>query len=62
MYAGKVAEKEVDLADNSNYYELLAGLGLNPETVIIFQDGQPVAFDAPVKSGEIDVMRVVSGG
>lgn len=55
-------EKEVELRDGSNYYDLLASLKLNPETVVIFRDGVPVSFDAPVSAGKIDVLRVVSGG
>jgi sulfur carrier protein len=55
-------EKEVDLRGGSNYYDLLAALDLNPETVVIFRDGVPVSFDAPVSAGKIDVLRVVSGG
>lgn len=55
-------EKDIELKDGSNYYELLATLKLNPETVVVFRDGQPVSFDAPVSIGTIDVLRVVSGG
>ncbi len=55
-------EKDIELKDGSNYYELLATLKLNPETVVVFRDGQPVSFDAPVSTGTIDVLRVVSGG
>jgi len=56
-------DKEVDLPDDGNYYDLLAALKINPETVVIFRDGAPVSFDAKVKdSSAIEVMRVVSGG
>jgi sulfur carrier protein len=55
-------EKEIDLRDGSNYYDLLAELKLNPETVVVFRDGVPVSFDAAVAAGAIDVLRVVSGG
>ena len=55
-------EKEVELRDGSNYYDLLAALNLNPETVVVFREGVPVPFDAPVSAGAIDVLRVVSGG
>jgi sulfur carrier protein len=55
-------EKDVELRDGSNYYDLIAALKLNPETVVVFRDGVPVSFDAAVSAGAIDVLRVVSGG
>jgi sulfur carrier protein len=57
-------DKEVDLPEEGNYYDLLASLKINPETVVIFRDGVPVSFDAKVAVGSaaIEVMRVVSGG
>ncbi len=57
-----MVEKEVELRDGSNYYDLLASLKLNPETVVVFRDGVPVSFDMTVSAGAIDVLRVVSGG
>jgi sulfur carrier protein len=62
VHAGKTEEKDVELRAGSNYYDLLATLKLNPETVVVFRDGQPVPFDASVSAGTIDVLRVVSGG
>ncbi len=62
VHAGKLLERDVDLREGSNYYDLLASLRLNPETVVVFKDGVPVPFDAPVAAGAIDVLRVVSGG
>ena len=62
MHAGKTEEKDIELRVGSNYYDLLATLKLNPETVVVFRDGQPVSFDASVSTGTIDVLRVVSGG
>lgn len=55
-------ERDVELREGSNYYDLMAILKLNPETVVIFHDGVPVSFDAPVSAGKIDVLKVVSGG
>ena len=57
-----MVEKEVELRDGSNYYDLLAALNLNPETVVVFREGVPVPFDSTVSAGAIDVLRVVSGG
>jgi sulfur carrier protein len=62
VYAGRVEEKDVDLGEGSSYYDLLASLKINPETVVIFRDGVPVAFDSPAGPGNVEVMRVVSGG
>lgn len=63
MYTGRTDDREVDLPDEGNYYDLLALLKINPETVVIFRDGVPVSFDAKVTGGSaIEVMRVVSGG
>ncbi len=62
VHAGKAEEKEIEVRDGSNYYDLLGALKLNPETVVIFRDGVPVSFDAPVAAGKIEVLRVVSGG
>jgi sulfur carrier protein len=56
-------DKDVDLPGDSNYYDLLATLKINPETVVVFRDGVPVPFDSKVAGdGTIEVMRVVSGG
>ena len=55
-------EKYVDLGEGSNYYDVLASLKINPETVVVFKDGVPVPFDAPISGGSVDVLRVVSGG
>jgi len=52
----------VELADGATYFDLLSFLGINPETVVVFKDGVPVAFDSVVVPSSIDVMRVVSGG
>ncbi|MGA9141104.1 MAG: MoaD/ThiS family protein [Methanocella sp.] len=56
-------DREVDLPGDSNYYDLLATLNINPETVVVFREGVPVPFDSKVAGdGAIEVMRVVSGG
>jgi len=63
VYSGRTEDREVDLPDDGNYYDLLASLKINPETVVIFRDGAPVSFDSKVTAGSvIEVMRVVSGG
>lgn len=63
VYSGRTEDREVDLTEGGNYYDLLASLKINPETVVVFRDGVPVSFDAKVAAGSaIEVMRVVSGG
>lgn len=62
MHAGRKTESKIDLPDGSSYFDLLRELKVNPETVVIFRNGVPVAFDSAVENGTIDVMRVVSGG
>lgn len=59
---GEVSNRDVDLPDGATYFDLLSFLKVNPETVVIFRDGVPVAFDSAVAGDRIDIMRVVSGG
>ena len=59
---GEVSSREIELPDGSTYFDLLSFLKVNPETVVVFKDGVPVAFDAPVEDSRLEVMRVVSGG
>lgn len=62
LFVGEVSSREVDLPEGSTYFDLLSFLKVNPETVVVFKDGVPVAFDSRVAGNHIDVMRVVSGG
>ena len=62
VFAGGVSSRDVDLPDGATYFDLLSFLKVNPETVVVFKDGVPVAFDSPVEPSRIEVMRVVSGG
>lgn len=59
---GEVSSREVELPEGSTYFDLLSFLKVNPETVVVFKDGVPVAFDSAVEGPRIEVMRVVSGG
>jgi sulfur carrier protein ThiS len=52
----------VNLPLGSDYERLLNELKLNPEEVLVFVDNAAVPFDAPVQSGIIRVIKVVSGG
>jgi sulfur carrier protein len=62
IFTGEVSSKDVELPESSTYYDLLDLLHINPETVVVFKQGVPVAFDAPVNATFLEVMRVVSGG
>jgi len=62
LFTGEVSSQNVELPDGSTYFDLLSFLKINPETVVIFKDGIPVAFDAMVEGKKVDIMRVVSGG
>ena len=59
---GEVSSRNVELPDGATYFDLLSLLQVNPETVVILNDGVPVAFDAVVEGRKLDIMRVVSGG
>lgn len=62
VYTGKLDSVEVELYDGATYFDLLNFLRINPETVVVLKDGIPVAFDSGVENGNIEVLRVVSGG
>jgi sulfur carrier protein len=62
VFTGAVTDRELEIAEGSTYFDMLGVLKINPETVVIFNGGVPVAFDAPVVPVEIKIMRVVSGG
>jgi sulfur carrier protein len=62
VFMGEVSGREVELPEGSTYFDLLSFLRINPETVVVFRDGVPVAFDSTVEGQKVEVMRVVSGG
>lgn len=62
VHAGRKTEINIALPEGSSYFDMLSELKINPETVVVFKNGIPVAFDSKVEFGMIDVMRVVSGG
>ncbi len=63
LFVGEVSSREVELPEGATYFDLLSFLKVNPETVVVFRDGVPVAFDSAVEPApRIEVMRVVSGG
>jgi len=62
ILAGGVLEKTIEVEEGSTYSEILAELGINPETVVVMVDGRPVPIDDIVDSSRIDILRIVSGG
>lgn len=55
-------ERPLEVEPGTTYGQVLARLGLSPETVVVLREGLPVPDDEPVAAGEIHVVRVVSGG
>ncbi len=62
ILAGGVLEKTIEVEEGSTYSDILAELGINPETVVVMVEGRPVPIDDVVDSGRIDILRIVSGG
>ena len=62
ILAGSALEKTIEVEEGSTYSDILAELGINPETVVVMVDGRPVPIDDVVDSGRIDILRIVSGG
>ena len=62
VLAGGVLEKTIEVEEGSTYSDILAELGINPETVVVMVDGRPVPIDDIVDSSRIDILRIVSGG
>ncbi len=55
-------DRIVEVEEGKTYADVLAELGINPETVIVIRDSTPVPLDERVEGGEVTVMRVISGG
>lgn len=62
ILAGGVLEKTIEVEEGSIYSDILAELGINPETVVVMVDGRPVPIDDIVDSSRIDILKIVSGG
>lgn len=62
VLAGGVLEKTIEVEEGSTYSDILAELGINPETVVVMVDGRPVPIDDIVDSSRIDILKIVSGG
>lgn len=62
ILAGGVLEKTIEVEEGSTYSNILEGLGINPETVVVMINGRPVPIDDVVDSCRIDILKIVSGG
>ena len=62
ILAGGALEKTIEVEEGSTYSDILAELGINPETVVVMVEGRPVPIDDVVDSGRIDILKIVSGG
>ncbi len=58
----KQEECTVRVDEGSDYEQLVRGLMLNPEEVLIFVNGIAVPSDERVKPGRVRIVEVVSGG
>ncbi|MBN2488243.1 MAG: MoaD/ThiS family protein [Methanosarcinaceae archaeon] len=59
---GGVSEQTLEIDDGITYEDLLRMLDINQETVIVLKDGQSVPLDGTVMSGNLSILRTVSGG
>lgn len=59
---GGVPEQTLEIDDGATYEDLLRMLDINQETVIVLKDGQSVPLDGTVMSGNLSILRTVSGG
>ncbi len=55
-------EKEVEVEAGKTYSDVLEEIGINPETVVVVKDTQPIPIDSHVDDGVVKVLRVISGG
>jgi sulfur carrier protein ThiS len=62
ILSGGVKEQNMDISPDSTYEELLLSLHINPEIVLVFRSGAPVPLDEKVSQGDVEILRVVTGG
>jgi len=55
-------EKEIEVEAGRTYSDILEEIGINPETVVVVKDTEPIPIDSPVDDGVVKVLRVISGG
>jgi len=55
-------ERDLDLAADATYADLLRACSLSPHEATVLVDGSPVPADAPVAADTVAVLRLVTGG
>jgi len=54
--------ESIEIEEGTRYSRVLEAFGINPETVIIIKDNVPIPTEEEVEEGDVQVLRVVSGG
>jgi len=62
ILSGGIKEQIMEISGDSTYEELLELLRINPEVVVVLHDGDPVPLDEKITPGDIEILRVVTGG
>jgi len=48
--------------DGETYADALLSLGLVPDTVLIYRDGQIIPEDTPLEAGDVEIVTTCSRG
>lgn len=54
--------REVAVADDGTYADLVRAVDLNPHEASVLVDGSPVPEDGPVEVSRVKVLRLIKGG
>lgn len=60
--SGGVKEQTREVSEDSTYEDLLKSLSINPEIVIVLCNGESMPLDEKVTSGDVEILKVVTGG
>ncbi|MDV0447303.1 hypothetical protein MsAg5_11860 [Methanosarcinaceae archaeon Ag5] len=56
---GQKSEREIDVSEKETYEGLLKKMGVNEETVLVFNNKKPVPYDDVIEDGKIQILKVV---
>jgi len=62
VLSGGASEQTLEIAEGTTYEDLLEMVDINQETAIVLKDGHAVPLDGMVTSGNLTILRTVSGG
>lgn len=62
ILSGGATEHAREVPVGTTYEDLLELLRINPETVIVLCNGNPVPLDEKMTADSVDILKVVSGG